>query len=175
LSFGAQTQERVLGRLYDTERVPDWDALACRVAARYSTCIVWAQRAVKQYRHFLDVKVQSPCVQRDPSELIDGIWHTHLSFGEAYQKDTLALTRGQQIIDYIPNHPKFKEIYYRNSYREHCKIMEAEGLAVDETFWPTPRDMEDDTESSFSEGDSCSEDCSLSCCSCSEFDDSSLE
>ena len=60
--------------------------------------LLYAQTAVKEYRHFLALKaeLQEEEDKMDkvysPSEEIDLVWHTHISFLRRYQCDTLYLT-----------------------------------------------------------------------------------
>ncbi|KAL3916140.1 MAG: hypothetical protein SGILL_005315 [Bacillariaceae sp.] len=124
---------------YVTGHSPDWNALSCVVAARNpSKNEAWVERAVHQYRHFIDLKVRLRKQKLSPSYAVDEIWHAHLSFPDRYQRDMVCLTRGDGIIEHLPTHFKQSTKYYEKSFNQHSKSMKKAGCPVDEEFWPKP-------------------------------------
>ena len=126
---------------YTSGKFPDWDALVHVVAARNpDKSASWAERAVRQYRYFMDLKVDPKLAKQkfSPSLLIDDIWHAHLSFTERYQHDIVSLTKGNGIVEHLPVHLKRSAEYYKKAHAQHLKRMKKLGRAVDEEFWPDP-------------------------------------
>lgn len=129
---------------YKPGDLPDWAALVCIVAARHpekgSEAEPWAKRAVEQYKHWLDLKLDKDLAKSkfSPSKAVDEIWHAHLSFVDRYQKDLICLTKGESIVEHMPVYIKESYRCYTEAHKEHSKRMAKSGTAVDEEFWPTP-------------------------------------
>jgi len=92
-------------KLYDVNHIPGWQALISLLAARNKRkSEAWAMQAAEQCKHFLDLKADGDLlgVSFPPSKAIDETWHTHLRFVDRYQKDALALTKGEHLIEHLP-------------------------------------------------------------------------
>jgi len=113
---------------YASGQLPDWDALIRVVEARnLDKGATWAERAVQQYKYFMELKVDSKLAKQkfSPSYAIDEIWHAHLSFPERYQRDMLCLTKGDGIVEHMPVHLKQSAQYYKKAHAQHVKRMDA--------------------------------------------------
>ena len=150
-----------------TNHQPDWAALEKIVLARFpDKNAVWAKRAVKQYRLFLELKIAANDFVSDiytqiywPSRPIDEIWQAHISHLDVYQQDILSLTDGLHIIERLPVYDEAARAQYENAYNDHIKrIKSLRGSRwlprheVDNEFWPDPSKLEDIGEPS--DGDS---------------------
>ena len=122
---------------------PDWNALVGIVAARNPNLArSWAERAVRQYSYFLDLKFDATLKKQkcSPSYMIDEIWHAHLSFQDQYQRDMACLSQGRGIfLEHLPVHLKQSVKSYEKAYNEHSKRMRKIGEDVDAEFWPAPQ------------------------------------
>lgn len=117
---------------------PDWDALVQVVHARFPDhSKSWAVRAVRQYRYFVELKINGT-KNISPSYAIDEVWHAHLSFPEQYQRDMIALTKGNGILEHKPVHLKQSAKYYEKAHKLHSKRMAKLNASVDKEFWPDP-------------------------------------
>ena len=126
---------------YSSGQCPNWDALVRVAAARNpDKSVSWARRAVRQYRYFMDLKVDPMLAKHkfSPSCAIDQIWHAHLSFPERYQHDMVCLTKGNGIVEHLPVHMKQSAKYYEKAHAQHLKRMAKLDCPVDEEFWPEP-------------------------------------
>ena len=129
---------------------PDWDFLVKAYDARLQARddededLSHAQAAVAEYRHFLDLKAgykgkgDTKSAGYSPSEQIDDVWHTHISFLRRYQCDTLYLTRGKKVIEHSPVLSDDSRRRYNKAYFAHSKKMSKEGRSVDSRFWNPP-------------------------------------
>mmetsp|Transcript_11271 Transcript_11271/g.25190 ORF Transcript_11271/g.25190 Transcript_11271/m.25190 type:complete len:167 (+) Transcript_11271:2-502(+) len=127
---------------YSLEQSPDWSALVRVVAARFpDQSESWVKRAVRQYRYFVDLKVDARLAKQQfsPSLEIDKIWHAHLSFTKRYQCDMLLLTQGNGIVEHNPMSFELSAKFYRKAHDEHSKRMAELNITVDREFWPKPR------------------------------------
>jgi hypothetical protein len=122
---------------------PDWNALVRTVEARNpEKNHSWAQNAVRQYRYFIDLKLDPKLAGQkfSLSAAVDEIWHTHLSFLDRYQRDMVCLTKGNiKIVEHLPLHMEHATDYYEMAHEQHSERMaEINCLPVDAEFWPTP-------------------------------------
>jgi len=129
---------------------PDWNFLVNTYHARLKARddddegFGYAQAAVAEYRHFLDLKAgykgkgDTKSAGYSPSEQIDDVWHTHISFLRRYQCDTLHLTRGKKVIEHSPVLSDDSRRRYNKAYYAHSKKMSKEGKSVDSRFWNPP-------------------------------------
>lgn len=130
--------------------------VASRHLEKGSDARAWAEKAVEQYRYFLDLKLDKSLAKSkfSPSKAVDEIWHAHLSFVQRYQQDLLCLTKGKHILEHMPVHVKESYRYYIEAHKEHSKRMAKLGKTVDEEFWPTPaRSLFPDNHRSYGDDD----------------------
>jgi len=131
---------------------PDWEALKLLVVERLEQPREWAERAVKNYILFLELKKEfNDCENSflfSPSKPIDDIWHTHLCFTERYQRDIMAFCGGTTLIEHTPVLGDAAKRRYANAYytlkekaEKKCNKERFPSWA-DEEFWPDPEKPE---------------------------------
>jgi len=142
---------------------PDWDFLVNAYHARLQARddndkdLGYAQAAVREYRQFLALKVgykgkgDTKSIGYSPSEQIDDVWHTHISFLRRYQCDTLYLTREEKVIEHLPVLSEDSRRAYNNAYyarKFKLGMMKAIPVLDElERFWPNPHEDSSSAES----------------------------
>lgn len=123
-------------------------SLNTRYLARSGKSIEYASAAVEEYKAFFDIKVANEDRELDeegftgysPSEEIDAVWHTHISFLKRYQCDTLYLTGRKRVIEHSPLLYMYMDAAdnYNRSYEAHETKMSEQGKQVNTDFWTEP-------------------------------------
>lgn len=130
----------------EAENDKNWGGeLVRQVMARLDKDEAWSKRAVGEYKHFLQLKIDHDDYESklfSPSAKIDEIWHAHLSFTDRYQRDVRALSKNNKIIEHMPVLGEEPYKRYAAAYNAHKIQMKEQGSkVVDGEFWPHPNSI----------------------------------
>lgn len=98
----------------------------------------FARRAVEEYKKFVYLAATG-LAPVTPSDIVDQVWHLHLTFTRSYWDDMCAKVLGKPLHHGPTKGGATEDAKYRTQYADTLTRYEAEfGVKAPETYWPHP-------------------------------------
>jgi uncharacterized protein (TIGR04222 family) len=112
-----------------------------KLAAEQNWTIAFTQKAIEEYKKFMLLCCTSP-TGAAPSQIVDEVWHLHLTHTQSYWKDFCRNTLGQDVHHY-PSTGGTQEDYKHLKWYKATKRLyhQAFGTEAPEDIWPTPKEF----------------------------------
>ncbi|ACU62740.1 TIGR04222 domain-containing membrane protein [Chitinophaga pinensis] len=112
-----------------------------KLAAEQNWTIAFTQKAIEEYKKFMLLCCTSP-TGAAPSQIVDEVWHLHLTHTQSYWTDFCRNTLGQDVHHYPSMGGTQEDYKHLNWYKTTKRLYHRTfGTEAPEDIWPTPKEF----------------------------------